>query len=139
VGAAAARGPPRRGPPPPILRAVAEGPSDALSFDLLAASIRADAADLHTFLEVLASKLESALPGRVTVRRRAGLLTRRRPVESLAVSLGGRSYQLHRQGQAVAARVAHHARGIVLRIQEQPVEAAVAALWPALAEHRSAS
>jgi hypothetical protein len=79
---------------------VAEGPSDALSFDLLAASMRADAADLHTFLEVLAAKLESALPGRVTVRRRAGLL---------------------------------------LRTQEQPVDAWIEALSRDLAEHARAS
>ena len=118
---------------------MAEGPSDALSFDLLAASIRADAADLGTFLEVLAIKLESALPGRVAVRRRSGLLARRRPVESLAVSLGGRSYQLHRQGEAIAARVAHHARGVTLRTEEWPVDAWIEALSRDLAEHARAS
>jgi hypothetical protein len=46
-----------------------------LDVDVLAAALRADTADLETFVEVLADKLSTALPGRVSVqRRRAGML-----------------------------------------------------------------
>ena len=45
----------------------------ASNFDLLAASLRADAADLKTFMEVLATKLSDALPNMVRVEREGGL------------------------------------------------------------------
>jgi hypothetical protein len=47
-------------------------------FELVAASLRADAGDLGVFVEALAVKLEQALPQRTRVRRRAsGLFTKR--------------------------------------------------------------
>ena len=117
-----------------------EGPTDdAFTFDLLAASIRADAADVRTFLEVLATKLEDALPGQVTVHRAGGLLRRRRPVQALAISLGSRRYEMRQRGDAVGAQVAHRARGITLRTEEWPVDAWIEALSRDLAEHARAS
>jgi hypothetical protein len=51
------------------------GDGTDLDVDVLAAALRADTADLETFVEVLADKLSAALPGRVTVQRcRAGML-----------------------------------------------------------------
>ena len=46
------------------------------SFDMVAAGLRADAADLDAFVEALAVKLEGALPGRVTIARQGGLFSR---------------------------------------------------------------
>jgi len=37
---------------------------EAEDFEMVAASLRADSADLRTFVEALAAKLEGALPGR---------------------------------------------------------------------------
>jgi len=46
------------------------------SFDMVAAGLRADAADLDAFVEALAVKLEGALPGRVAIARHGGLFSR---------------------------------------------------------------
>jgi hypothetical protein len=60
---------------------------DELDVDVLAASLRADSADVEQYVEVLADKLTGALPGRVEIkRRRAGLMGPKR-IERLTVSL----------------------------------------------------
>jgi hypothetical protein len=60
-------------------------------FDLSAAGLRADAAELATVVEVLAAKLESTLPGRTTVRRRSRRpLSREKRVSEVEVNLGSR-------------------------------------------------
>ena len=41
-----------------------------LDIDLVTASLRADTSDLRAFVEALATKLEDAMPGAVTVERR---------------------------------------------------------------------
>jgi hypothetical protein len=65
-------------------------------FDLSAAGLRSDGSDLRISVEVLASKLESSLPGQTRVeRRRGGLLGRgEKRVRRLHVSLGDTSYEL---------------------------------------------
>ncbi len=66
------------------------------SFDLAAAGLRGEGAELDTSVEVLASKLEQALPGRARVERRGqGLLGRgAKRVRSVEVELGPCSYRL---------------------------------------------
>ena len=78
----------------------------APDFDLLAASLRSDARDLRTFLEVLASKLQGALPGRVTVSRDGGLFARDHPVRRVEVTLATRHYSIGYEGAEVVAKVA---------------------------------
>ena len=56
-------------------------------FDLLASSLRADARDIETFAEALATKLEAALGERVEVERKGGLLGRKR-VRLVCATLG---------------------------------------------------
>ena len=68
--------------------------ADSPGFDLVAASIRADTADLRTYLEVVAAKLTDALPGAVTVEREGGMFARTHPVRRVTVSLDGRAYTL---------------------------------------------
>jgi hypothetical protein len=58
-------------------------------FDLSAASLRAGGAELDGVVQVLAEKLESALPGQTHVRRRGRrALSRERRVSELEVNLG---------------------------------------------------
>ena len=116
-----------------------DDPEDAFTFDLLAAAIRADAADMGLFLEVLATKLQGALPGAVEVRRKGGLFRRDHPVEALIVSLGDRRFELHHEAHLVRARIAVVARGITLRTDETPLDAWIDALSKALAERANAS
>ena len=55
-------------------------------FDLDAAGLRAGSADMATGIEVLAAKLEDALPAETAVRRRSrGFLSREKVVEEIEV------------------------------------------------------
>jgi hypothetical protein len=66
------------------------------TFDLVAAGLRGDGADLAISVEVLASKLEQALPGRARVERRgSGMLGRgAKRVRRVHVELGPCAYEL---------------------------------------------
>src|SRR2546423_181318 len=58
-------------------------------FELVAASLRADATDLAAFVEALAVKLEGALPGSVRVERRGGgLFSREERLRTLGAEAG---------------------------------------------------
>ncbi len=65
-------------------------------FDLSAAGLRADGSDVRISVEVLASKLESALPAQTRVQRHGGGLLGRgeKRVRELRVNLGDTSYEL---------------------------------------------
>ena len=53
-------------------------------FDLLAASLRADAVDLRAFVEALAVKLGESFPQRVHVERKGGFLGGKQRVRRVA-------------------------------------------------------
>jgi hypothetical protein len=102
-----------------IARASAGGEIDV---DLLAASLRASSADLNMFVEVLADKLEQALPGRVQVGRRpTRWLGKEKRVERLQCDLGGQRYLLSAHDGVVEARQATAVRGVVLKTEELPL------------------
>ncbi len=70
------------------------------SFDLAAAGLRGDGAELEGSVDVLAAKLEAALPGRTAVERRGGGLLGRGPKRArrLKVELGDCCYSLELAG-----------------------------------------
>jgi len=117
------------------------GPGDAdMAFDLVAASIRADARDAATFLEVLAGKLQAALPGAVQVRRSGGLFARQRPVAEIALTLGDWHYRLEAgPGEQLHGERAHTVRGIALKSELMELGAWVDGLLEALAGHARSS
>jgi hypothetical protein len=83
------------------------------SFDLDAAGLRADGADLAAYIDVLARKLEDALPAQTEVRRRSkGFLSREKVVDAIDVRLGEDRYTLSRDGEATRAK---EVRGVVIR------------------------
>lgn len=89
-------------------------------FDLDAATLRADGADVGVFVEVLAAKLEAALPAETDVRRRSkGFLSREKVVEAIEVTLGDQRYRLRRD-RGVSASREQEVRGVV--IKRQPLE-----------------
>jgi hypothetical protein len=92
--------------------------SGEFDVELVAASLRASSSDLKTFVEVLAEKLESALPGRVQVERRSTrFLGKERRVERIQCQLGDARYVLSmRDGFEV--RRAKAVRGVVLKTDE---------------------
>lgn len=121
---------------------MAESTGDAaLDFDVVAAAIRADAADLRSFMDAFAVKLADALPGQVTVEREGGLFQKEHRVRRIAVDLDDRHYELVRAGSSVDARTAHKVRGITLKTEDVPLQDWIDSLARHLTAHaeRSAS
>ena len=85
-------------------------------FDLVAASLRADADDLRVFVEALAVKLEQSFPGRCRVRR-AGLRGKG-SVREVTVELGESRYELAHDDGMVSTRRSSVVRGITLKNDE---------------------
>jgi hypothetical protein len=90
------------------------------AFDLPAASLRADGAELAMSVELLASRLEEALPGltRVERHRVGGFRSKSRQVQRIAVSLGEEQFELLRAGTGVRCTRHKVVRAITLSRQE---------------------
>jgi hypothetical protein len=99
-------------------------------FDLSAAGLRADGEDLRVSLEVLAGKLEGALPGRAQVERRGGGLLGRgaKHVRSVKVELGEMRYQLTIAGDRVEGFRERQVGGISIKREALDPQAWVSAL-----------
>lgn len=92
--------------------------SSEIDVDLLSASLRSSSSDLKVFVEVLADKLEEALPGRVQVERRATrFLGKEKRVEQIQCELGDERYVLSTRN-GIATRRAKAVRGVVLKTEE---------------------
>jgi hypothetical protein len=103
------------------------------SFDLSAAGLRADGTDLRISVEVLASKLESSLPGRTRVQRRGGGLLGRgeKHVRQIQVELGagsGTRYELAIDGDRVEGFRERKSGGIAIKREALDPDAWIAAL-----------
>jgi hypothetical protein len=118
--------------------------SDALpEFDMVAASIRADASDAETFFRVLVMKMSDALGDRVTVKRSGGLLKRDRPVTGVEIDLtnagAGIVLAATREHNTVAGTVVRRVRGIALSTKQVPMHEWIEELVAALAEEAQRS
>jgi hypothetical protein len=91
-------------------------------FDLLAASLRADAVDLKAFIEGLAAKLSESFPSQVKVERNRGLLGGKQRVRRLALKLGDCDYELVNDDGSVSASKRVVVRGIALRTEPLSLE-----------------
>lgn len=113
----------------------------SLQVDLLAASLRADTSDLKAFLEVLAVKLEGALPHQTTVTRQSRLFSRERPVREILITLGDYQYRITRdqQGTSLTTARAKVVRGIVLKTDQLVMEQWIEELAEGLALQASQS
>ena len=105
-----------------------------LDVDVLAASLRADAADIGEFAELLAVKLEGALPALTRVeRRRAGLRGPKR-VRRIEVALPSERLELQSEDGSVRASCARVSGGIVLKHEPIGLDDWVQRLSQALAQ-----
>jgi hypothetical protein len=87
--------------------------------DMAAASLQADAADLHTFFEVLATKLTSALGSALEVERESGFFNKNKGrLKSLTVRIGDNTFQATTTKGRIECRKLHAVRGIVLNSEE---------------------
>jgi hypothetical protein len=110
------------------------------NFDLAAAGLRGDGAELSTSVEALASKLEQALPGRARAERRGtGLLGRgKKRVRSLRVDLGSSCFQLLVDGGRLEGFRERQVGGIAIKREPLGAGEWIAALTDTLraeAEH----
>ncbi|MEA2429448.1 MAG: hypothetical protein QOF37_3076 [Thermoleophilaceae bacterium] len=99
-------------------------------FDLVASSLRADAADARALAEALAVKLEGALPQQTRVQRRSkGLLSRTKVVRRIEVDCGDSRYSLDVDDRGAPRAVrAQEVRGIVLKNEPLALDAWIDAL-----------
>jgi hypothetical protein len=103
-------------------------------FELVAASLRADADDLGAFVQALGVKLERALPQRTRVRRRSpGLFSRRTRVERIEVDAGEEQYVLGYDKGRVETRRAKTVGGIVLKTEALALDEWIEGLARAIA------
>ncbi|HSZ05588.1 MAG TPA: hypothetical protein VK778_10385 [Solirubrobacteraceae bacterium] len=104
--------------------------SDEETFDLAAAGLRVDGSDLAMSVEVLAAKLEQALPGVARVERRgAGMLGRgEKRVRRVQVELGSCCYQLTVDGPRVEGFRERQSGGIAIKREPLDPDAWIAAL-----------
>jgi hypothetical protein len=112
------------------MRAVAE----VSSFDLLAASLRADLGDMKAFVEALAVKLSASFPDRVKVERKGGRFGGEKRVRRVVVELGDREFELEHEEGRVTCRRRSVVRGIALKNEELPLEEWIDDLSRQLAE-----
>jgi hypothetical protein len=113
---------------------------DGGGFELLAASLRSSGSDLDVFVEVLADKLEHALPGRVVVERRAlRRFSKAKRVARIEVVLGDNRYTIVARHGVLEARCAKAVRGVVLKTEEFPFDGWLEALGRELAVEAEAS
>ena len=102
--------------------------------DMIAASLRADSADLGMFLDVTAMKLEDALPDHTEVKRYSKLLRRRHKVVEVRVTLGTQVFALKRHRSGVHSSVTHVVHGINLSTDAVNLDDWLIALSKALAQ-----
>lgn len=108
--------------------------------DLSAAALRADGGDVATAIEVLARKLEAALPDRTTVERRGRkLLGGEKRVRSVHVAAGQFAYLLRVEDGRVEASREKTVGGIAIRREPVELAAWLASLTDALREEAAHS
>ncbi|MGH2449581.1 MAG: hypothetical protein ACRDFS_13395 [Chloroflexota bacterium] len=109
-------------------------------FELLAASLRADAQDLSMFADVLADKLEAALPAETRVERKSkGIFSSEKQVRSVAIDLGDERYDLAVDKSRFEPRRAKIVRGIVLKTEPLSLAEWIDALSTAIASRAQRS
>ncbi len=114
--------------------------SSEVGFEILASSLRAESGDLKTFVEVLATKLEGALPELTGVDRKGGgFFSKEKRVRRISVELGDSRYTLVVDGAQIEATFARTVRGIVLKTERLPLEEWIDALSQDLAMYARSS
>jgi hypothetical protein len=116
-----------------------EGADGGQDLDLITASLRADASDMSTFIEVLAAKLEDAIPGSVRVTRMRGRLFGAKQVGRITVDAGDQRLELRRSGNGVETTRSRLSGGIVLKTETVDTDTWLTALGEALAEQAKRS
>jgi hypothetical protein len=104
------------------------------AFDLPAAALRQDGAELESSIAVLASKLEQALPRYASIERRkvGGFRSKRVEVRRIVVTLGDERFELLAADRGLQCMRNKVVRGITLSHDELSTAEWVAALLAAV-------
>jgi hypothetical protein len=119
------------------------GDGDVSQLDLLAASLRAETADLSTFVAVLAEKLHTLLPDHADVQTKRSRLRHGAVTQvAITVSGAGRRLELHYApggGEALATTVARVSGGIVLKTEQLDLDTWLRSLAEVIADEARSS
>lgn len=102
--------------------------SEELSFDVLAASLRHDTRDAAIFAEVLAKKLEQAVPNYIKVERQGGLFQKNPTVRRILVNFDPWQYLLENQKGRVSTQRVKLVRGVAIKSEPMDVNPWIDAL-----------
>ena len=95
----------------------------ALKFDVLVASLRADKIQSTDMLESLAKMLQAAVPESTTISRGGWFMSKERPIEELSVKFDDYQYQISRgKHGSVTGRSLKLVRGVVLKTTDISVD-----------------
>jgi hypothetical protein len=97
---------------------VSDAPAPDADLDSVVASLRADAADVTVFFQVLASKLSDSMPGSVVLAREGGMFKKEHPVKRITISAGDDVLEAELKHGSITAQHAHAVRGIRLRTEQ---------------------
>ena len=111
----------------------------ASEFDLVAASLRADAGDIRAFVEALAEKLAVSLPGGVKIDRKGSLLGGPKHVRKIALQLGDEQLELEHDAGRITCRRRTLVRGIALKNEEIDLDTWIDAVTRGLVEEAQSS
>ncbi len=100
----------------------ADDPDSGLGFDMLAASIRADASDVGSFLNVLGRKLAGALPEQVELEHERKRFRETDAVSRVVVTLEDLRFELEKANGRFVAMISHVVRGMRLKSDEVGVD-----------------
>ncbi len=89
--------------------------------DVIAAMLRSERAEAGDLVELLGTKLEGALPGRLEIKRRGGIFTRRRTVEMIVIAFSDARYTITREKHGPVASRAKVVRGVQIASREIPM------------------
>jgi hypothetical protein len=106
----------------------------ALEVDVLACSLQMDKDESGDLLEYLATKLSGAMPDETEVTRGGWLLSSKKPVVGLSITLGEIGFQIVREKKGtLTAREMKIVRGVTLSTKEVSTDKWVQDLAEALA------
>ncbi|HEX2702015.1 MAG TPA: hypothetical protein VHM72_01105 [Solirubrobacteraceae bacterium] len=106
------------------------------ALDLAAAELRADSVDIEALVAALAVRLEEALPGMVSVKRRriGGFRSKQSEIETIALALGDTRFELQRSGTGFDCTRHAVVRGITLKREQCLLTAWIADVVAAVAQ-----
>ncbi len=95
---------------------------ESFDLELAAASLRADASDVHILVKVLVDQLSDALGSRLTVQR-AGRFRKSEEIKSLSIAMGDDQFDAVVDGNSLRCTIGHASGGIRIRSEKVDVDA----------------